>query len=112
MITPELLYQYQFFRFLNKSQLKSVARIAKEENFDGGQTIFHEGKRAEWLYILAKGSVDLFFIVEVPSRPELNKELLFGTISPGEIFGISALIEPHMLTSSAHAFKKQPSNHD
>ena len=89
-----------------------MAQISKEENFDSGQTIFHEGKRAEWLYILAKGSVDLFFIVEVPSRPELNKELLFGTISPGEnlwYFSSDRAICLHLLSPR---LKKQSSSHD
>ena len=103
MVTPELLYQYPFFRFLNKSQLKAVAGIAKEAVFESGEVIFREGKHADWLYILAKGSIDLYFTVEIPSRPELNKELLFGTISPGAIFGVSALVDPYLLTSSARA---------
>ena len=103
MVTPELLYQYPFFKFLNKTQLKAVARIAKENVFESGAVIFKEGTHADWLYILAKGSIDLFFTVEIPSRPELNKELLFGTINPGAIFGISALVEPYLLTSSARA---------
>jgi CRP-like cAMP-binding protein len=105
MVTPELLYQYSFFRFLNKTQLKAVARITKEEVFKSGEVIFREGAHADWLYILAKGSVDLYFTVEVPYRPELNKELLFGTVGPGAIFGVSALVEPHQLTSSARASK-------
>lgn len=103
MVTPELLYQYPFFRFLKKSQLKAVARLAKEKFFESGEMIFHEGAHADWLYILVKGSVDLFFTLNIPSRPELNKELQFGVVRPGEIFGISALIEPYQLTSSARA---------
>lgn len=103
MITPELLYQYPFFKFLNKSQLKALAKISQDKIFESGELIFREGVHADWLYILAKGSIDLFFAVEVPYRPELNKELLFGTISPGAIFGISALVEPYLLTSSARA---------
>lgn len=103
MVTPQLLYQYPFFEFLNKTQLKAVSKIAKEAIFESGEVIFREGARANWLYILAKGSIDLYFTVEIPSRPELNKELLFGSITPGAIFGISAMVEPYLLTSSARA---------
>jgi CRP-like cAMP-binding protein len=105
MITPELLHHYPFFGFLTPVQLKAIARIAKEETVESGTIIFREQEHADWLCILVKGNVDLFFTIEVEYHPELRKELLFGTINPGEIFGISALIEPHILTSSARASK-------
>jgi CRP-like cAMP-binding protein len=105
MITPELLRHYKFFNFLTPTQLKAIARITKEETFESGTNIFHENALADGLYILVKGSVDLFFTVEVKYRPELRKELLFGVVNPGEFFGISALIEPYILTSSARASK-------
>jgi CRP-like cAMP-binding protein len=105
MITPELLHHYPFFGFLTTAQIKAMARIAKEESVESGTIIFREQEHADWLCILLKGNVDLFFTIEVEYHPELRKELLFGTINPGEIFGISALIEPHILTSSARASK-------
>ncbi len=105
MITPQLLNHYPFFSFLKLTQLKAIAKISSEESFESGAIIFREREHADGLYILVKGSVDLFFLVEVEYRPELTKELLFGTINPGELFGISTLIEPHILTSSARASK-------
>jgi CRP-like cAMP-binding protein len=103
MLAPELLLRYPFFDFLTLDRLKAIARISKEESYARGTLIFRENERAEGLYILEKGNVDLFFTVEVEYHPELHKELLFGVINPGEFFGISALIEPHILTSSARA---------
>ncbi len=105
MITPELLQHYPFFGFLTPVQLKAIARIAKEESLESGRIIFREHEHADWLCILVKGNIDLFFTIEVEYHPELRKELLFGTINPGELFGISALIEPHILTSSARTSK-------
>jgi CRP-like cAMP-binding protein len=101
MTTPEVLHHFPFFGFLSPAQLKAVATFAEEETFETGQVIFHEGDHADWLYILVKGSIDLFFTIEVKYRPELTKELIFGVINPGEMFGISALLEPNILTSSA-----------
>ena len=103
MITPEVLHHFPFFGFLSPTQLKAVAKFAEEETIEAGQIIFNEGDQAEWLYILVKGSIDLFFTIEVKYRPELTKELIFGAINPGEIFGISALLEPYILTSTARA---------
>jgi CRP-like cAMP-binding protein len=105
MVAPELLQCYLFFGFLKPEQLKAIADISKEEACPSGALVFTEGQAAEWLYILVKGSVDLFFRIEVAFHPEQGKELLFGTIHPGELFSISALIEPHVLTSSARAAK-------
>jgi CRP-like cAMP-binding protein len=103
MLATELLIRYPFFDFLTLDRLRAIAGISKEETYTSGTLIFREKQRAEGLYILVKGNVDLFFTVDVEYRPELHKELLFGIINPGEFFGISALIEPHILTSSARA---------
>ncbi len=101
MVAPDFFRPYPFFSFLNSTQLKTIAAISREENYPGGAIIFREKERAGWLYILVKGSVDLFFTVEVEYHPEQRKELIFGVLNPGDFFGISALIEPHILTSTA-----------
>jgi CRP-like cAMP-binding protein len=103
MIPPAVLRHFSFFSFLSPAQLRAVAALAKEETLDSGVTIFSEGQHADYLYILVKGSVELFFTAEVKYRPEMTKELHFGVIEPGKLFGISALVEPFILTSSARA---------
>ena len=103
MISPELLRRYPFFGLLYDDQLKKIAMISEDESHDQGYTIFHEGKPAEALFLLISGSVDLYYLVEEEYHPELNKEFFVGEINPGEPFGISTLIEPHILTSTARA---------
>jgi CRP/FNR family cyclic AMP-dependent transcriptional regulator len=100
MVRPALLKHYPIFSLLNAKQLKTLSKVAKEETYGAGEIIFKEGQPAEALSILLKGAIDLFFTVEVEYHPELTKELHFGTIIPGEVFGVSALIEPYILTSS------------
>jgi CRP-like cAMP-binding protein len=51
--------------------------------------------------LLEDGSIDLYFTVIDSFRPELRKEFSVGEINPGEPFGISALIEPFVLTATA-----------
>ena len=101
MTTTELLGQYPFFSIFNPEQLKTIAQIAEDEIYQSGSLLFYEKQPAEALYILLKGSVELFYTVEVEYRPELRKELVFTVIKPGELFGISTLIEPHVSTSTA-----------
>lgn len=103
MITPELLSRYPFFNFLKPAQLRKIAGIAIEETYNRGDILFREKDKAEAFFILQKGSVELFFTVEVEYHPELRKELKFRVIYPGESFGISAFIEPYVLTASARA---------
>ena len=103
MVHPELLSRYQFFSFLKPAQLKKIAKVAKEEAYERGAILFRENDKANAFYILLKGSVELLFVVDVEYHPELHKELRFRVIYPGESFGISAFIEPHILTSTARA---------
>ncbi len=105
MDNPKILHQYAFFATLSPTQLKLIAKIAREISYDIGTMIFKEGDNADGLYILVSGSIDLFFTVDVDSRSEDRKELHFGIINPGELFGISALVEPFTLTSSARVTK-------
>lgn len=105
MISPELLRRYPFFGTLDDAQLKQIAMIADEENINKGTVIFKERDQANSLYILVTGNVDLFFHSAGEIHPEVNKELFAGEINPGEVFGISALIEPYILNASVRAAK-------
>lgn len=101
MISTELLRRYPFFGLLNESQLIRIAMIAEEESFENGAVIFHEGDPANDLYFLVDGGIDLYFTVAGIKDAAYEKGIPVGEINPGEPFGISALIEPHIFTSTA-----------
>jgi CRP-like cAMP-binding protein len=103
MISPELLRRYPFFGFLNDQQLKAVAMIAEEVAVGQGAIVVREGDKATALYFLMSGGLDLFYTVHEEFKPETAKEFFIEEINPGEIFGISALIEPHVLSASARS---------
>lgn len=103
MVSPELLRRYPFFAFLNDAQLKAIAMISEEAFYDKGEIIFRENEPAEFFHLLLEGCVDLYFTVDTAYAPDLSREFLVGEINPGEPFGISALIEPYILTSTARA---------
>jgi CRP-like cAMP-binding protein len=103
MISPELLRRYPFFGFLDDSQLKAVAMIAEEIAVEKGHLILEADKPAEALYFLLDGSAELCYVVVDPLRPELSKEFYISDINPGEIFGISALVEPYQYTGTIRA---------
>lgn len=105
MVSPELLSRYPFFSILKPEQLIQIASLAEAESYAKDAIIFAENEPAKQFYILLKGSVELFFTVESEHHPEYHKELRFRVIYPGETFGVSAFIEPHLLTSSARAIE-------
>jgi CRP-like cAMP-binding protein len=98
MISPELLRRYPFFGFLDDSQLKAVAMIAEEISGEKGETLLETEKPAEALYLLIEGGIDLYYTVTERDNGAQVKEFYITEISPGEIFGISALIEPYQYT--------------
>jgi CRP-like cAMP-binding protein len=98
--------------------LKTLAEMARSGeiiSFERGAVLFEEGQIATSLYGLLEGEVALGLIfrdrvLKADVRHEdyvhkqveiIEKELVFETIEPGEVFAWSALIAPHQLTSTA-----------
>jgi len=105
MISPELLRRYPFFSQLTDRNLKAIAMISEEYEVKAGKIIFEEKKPSRTLYFLIDGSIDLINSVEVGNKPKIRKEFLVGEINPQEVFGISAIIEPHILNATGKAAK-------
>jgi CRP-like cAMP-binding protein len=103
MISIELLRRYPFFGRLGYEQLKALAMIADEIKLEDGQVVIEEGKPADALYFLVEGSVVLYHPVGSPRTEGGTLEVPVCEINPGEPFSISALIEPHVLTSTARS---------
>ncbi len=104
MISTDRLRIYPFFGFLNPSELDAVAMIAEEAAYPKGQVIFKNGELAKSLFLLEKGSIELFYETPNGHMPQdFRQQFLVGKINPGEVFGISALIEPYEMSASAIA---------
>lgn len=99
MVTPELLDRFPIFRFFGPEKRAALAAISKEESYPAGTIIYREREDTDYLYILMDGSVELLFKIEA-DNPD-PKELPFGLAGAGEMFGLSALLEPHVHTSTA-----------
>jgi len=103
MISPELLRRYPFFGPFNDEQLKNIAKIANETSADVDEEIFGECAPADALFLLIEGSVELFYKSEEEYHPKTSREFSVGDINPGEIFAISAVINPYVLNATARA---------
>jgi len=106
MISPETLRHNPLFHSFDDAQLRAIAMIAEEEIVEAGTTLFQKGQRAEMLYILKDGCIDLYFLAGGKGSSDDQKSFLVGEINPGEMFSISALIEPHILSSTASASRR------
>jgi CRP/FNR family cyclic AMP-dependent transcriptional regulator len=100
MISPELLRRYPFFASLNDDQLKALAMIAEEKTYPKDTLLIKENTSANKLVLLLEGDVDLIFS---GGGEGAVVNALVGSIAPGEVYGVSSLIEPYKFISSVRA---------
>jgi len=103
MVSPEILRRYPFFGNLSDAQLKALAMIAEEEKYPQRATICEEGEPAQAFYLLLEGDLGLYYKSEEEFHPSTRRDFLVGEINPGEVFAISAFIEPFKYTSTVKA---------
>jgi CRP-like cAMP-binding protein len=101
MISPELLRRFPFFGFLDETQLKAVAMLSEALGVEKDTTVFETDQFAEALYVLIEGSIDLNYKVIDRDDPKLVKEFFISELNPGDIFGLSAIVEPFVHTMTA-----------
>jgi CRP-like cAMP-binding protein len=100
MISIELLRRYPFFALLAEDQLKAIAMISEEKTYSKGDLILKENTPATRLILLIEGDVDLIFS---GGGEGAICNALVGSIAPGEVLGVSSIIEPYVYISSARA---------
>ena len=100
MISPELLRRYPFFSLLTDDHIKAIALIAEEKTYPKDTILLKEDTSASKLYVLLEGDVDLVYS---GGGEGAVINALVGTIAPGEVLGVSSMIEPYKFISSAKA---------
>ena len=79
--------------------------IAEEKNYNGGMDIVENDSPAGKLFFLIEGTAAYYYIVTSEHDPYYKQEYFISDFNPGEIFGISALIDPYIFTASVRAEK-------
>jgi CRP-like cAMP-binding protein len=90
---------------MEDKQLKAVAMIAEEKKYEDQKDIVENNSPAEKLFFLIEGTASYYYIVTSEHDPYYKQEYFISDFNPGEIFGISALIEPYMFTATVRAEK-------
>ncbi len=111
MISIREVRWHPFFSGLNKKQMDAIAQAAEEIQAERGHVFFEEGETLNRFYLVKEGTVDI--TIKVPDQNENHTfadqltrnlktvDITASVVHPGELFGWSALVEPHQSTASA-----------
>ena len=93
----ERIRQFKIFSEVDPGDLSAVADIAQARELAAGEQIIAEGAPADQLYLVAKGRV------AVKVREAGGGQVQIDELTPGEVLGWGAVVEPHVYTASAWA---------
>lgn len=96
MISPEMLRRYPFFADMDDTSIKAIAMIAEETPIKAGETLFETGQPSHALYLLVEGNIETSLVIKDNNDTTFHKEFYLDDINPGETFGLSALVEPYI----------------
>jgi CRP-like cAMP-binding protein len=84
------------FHDLPGDKLDAIDAISRSEACPGGQWLFHKAERADLIYLVQEGAIELIMPVEP------NIEIPVALIRPGNgCVGVGALLAPYRYTLSA-----------
>lgn len=101
MVSIQDLKGFELFNGLEDAALGEIAKLCRERVCEPESIYFTEGNKAEDLYLLRQGKVEIVF-----RSPRRCSKAAVTIIGPGRVFGWSALVEPGILTASARCTKR------
>ena len=105
MAIIDILKSSELFEGFEMQYLEKIANLCRGGSFKAGMMIFREGDEATELYLLTDGQVVVEMdVCPLPNRPAIPTAV--ELVSKGEIFGWSALVEPHIYTLSARCITR------
>ena len=105
MVTIQSLSRFPIFEGLTDDELKRIAALCREDVYEAGATFHEEGAASEYLYIVQDGEVSLEMELEL--QPYASpRQTIIEVVTKGEVFGWSALVEPHTRTLSAKCVER------
>ena len=98
-MTESRLLDLAFTQGFGTGQLDQIAQIATSVQWDAGTTVFREGDRDSFLYVVEEGRVAIE--IAVPGRGRV----VILTVGPGEVFGWSSIFRERPKTASARTIE-------
>lgn len=91
---PKLLERFSCFQDLSEAQLTAVAEISNSVCYMKGHTLFKEGDKGEYLYLLLDGDVEVFYVSPGSAGDMVDR------VSSDEVLGCAALVPPYQYTAT------------
>lgn len=102
MLSPETLRGSSLFAGMDPAFFDEIAMLGDEVEYLEGEWLFREGHKADAVFLLIEGSVELK--INFDEAGERQQDLT--TLVTGNFLGFSALLEPYVYTLSAAATTK------
>jgi len=84
------------FKGVESGVIKEIEEICQEENYTKDTLLFKKDAKADCLYILAEGMVNLVI--------KNRGTLIYSLSEPGDVFGWSSLVDPGIYTADGVCF--------
>ena len=102
----QILSRNYLFTLLNKKELKFLKDLVHIRTFHPGETIFQQGEIGIGMYILARGTVDIF-VRDLQVEENDSDSVHITRLEPEDFFGELSLVEENSCrTATAIAYKE------
>jgi CRP-like cAMP-binding protein len=96
MVEVKEIEKLGLFKGFSEEQLEKLSEITNLEKFKKGDQVYQRGKKADRIYIIAKGMVSLNRL-----EPGEKVGISFEKREKGELFGAACFMEPQEYTLTA-----------
>jgi len=100
MVDTGFLSGVEIFEGVDAGQLAKIQECCETLELSEGEKIFSQRDKAEYIYFVMEGKVDLRF--DLPTR-ETSKAMNIASVEPGHSFGWSTVVEVSDYKLSAYA---------
>lgn len=102
-VSIEDLQGVDIFSGLSAQELELIAKVCRQRTYQAGERCGTQGEVTDELLIVNGGKVAIETRIEVAPY---TQTLGLTVLAKGNVFGWSALVEPHILTASARCIEK------
>jgi CRP-like cAMP-binding protein len=99
MIGSDTLRRFSLFVEVEQPFREELSAISQEKAISKGEWLFHEGDKADALYLVLHGQVEL----KLKLDEKRNLYVTLTTLGEGDALGWSAIVEPYVYTLGALA---------
>ena len=92
--------EVELFNGLSPDEIAKIQPLSRPRRLNGGDLVFRLGEKAESLFIVQEGQIELTLPLEVQGSIH---EVRFQRVESGQTLAWSALVPPFRLTMSARA---------